>query len=188
MNNFQSVIAISLLIAVATLQPQTSIKPASIYSQDGITILSPNQSGWTLLKKDESETALEKRGEVGILKANVRSIRTKTFETNIQWLNAMETLKQEELSKLKRDSIHFNYTRFKGIQCLQYDGIFQLEKASSDNFTYLNLEGYVCPHPNAKDAAIQIEFSNYSNTRWFTDDLVSLKEEFFEKTTFSKRH
>ena len=187
MNHFRVVIAAALFCAAVSAQAQTSIKPASVYDQDGITVVSPNQSGWILLKTDKSETLFEKRGEGGILIASVKTIRTKTFETEEDRLAGWESLKQEELSKLKRDSMHFNYVRFKGATCLRYDGIFPIEKRSSSDFAYFNLRGYLYPHPNANDSAVQIEFSNYSNTRSFTEDLFSLSEEFFEKLTFSKR-
>ena len=182
------VIIVTALFSAAVSAPaQTSIKPASIYDQDGITVVSPNQSGWALLKTDKSETVFEKRGEDGILSASVKTIKTKTFETDNDRLAGWEALKQEELSKLKHDSIHFDYMRFKGAMCLRYDGIFPIEKTPSSKFAYFNLEGYLCPHPNAKDSAVQIEFSNYSNTRGLTEDLYSLSEEFFEKLTFPKR-
>jgi len=186
MNRFIVIIATALFCAAVSAQAQTSIKPASIY-QDGITVVSPNQPGWILLRTDKSETVFEKRGEGGILNASVKTIRTKTFETDKDRLAGWETLKQEELSKLKRDSIHFYITRFKGAMCLRYDGIFPIEKTPSNNYAYFNLKGYLCPHPNAKDSAVQMEFSNYSNTRGLTEDLFSLSEEFFEKITFPKR-
>src|SRR5256885_8266527 len=50
-------------------------------------------------------------------------------------------LKKEELSKSKRDSVHFNYVRFKASPCVQYDGIFTGD-ASAPNFQYLNFKGY----------------------------------------------
>lgn len=179
-------IAIALFCAAVPASAQTSIKPASVYHRDGITVVSPNQSRWTLLKTDKSETVFEKRGEGGISNASVKTIRTKTFETDKDRLVGWEALKQEELSKLKQDHLHFNYTRFKNATCLRYDGIFPMEKTSSNNFAYFNVTGYVCPRSNANDSAVQIEFSNYSNTRGLTEDLGSLSEEFFERIVFSK--
>jgi hypothetical protein len=187
MNPFRVIIAIALFCAVVSAQAQTSIKPASIYHQDGITVVSPNQPGWLLLKTDKSETVFEKRGAGGILNASVKIIRTKTFATEKDRLAGWEALKQEEFSKLKRDSIHFYYTRFKGAMCLQYDGIFPIEKTPSNNFAYFNLKGYLFLHPNAEDSVIQIEFSNYSNTRGLTEDLESLMDEFFEKINLPRR-
>ena len=187
MNHFIVVIATALFCVAVSARAQTSINPASIYDQDGISVVSPNQPGWTLQKTDKSETVFEKRGEGGILNASVKTIRTKTFETDKDQLAAWEALKQEEFSKLKQDHLHFNYTRFKGATCLLYDAIFPIEKTSSSNFAYFNLKGYLCPRANAKDSAVQIEFSNYSNTRGLTEDLYSLSDEFFEKLTFPKR-
>ncbi len=187
MNHFIVIIATALFCAAVSAHAQTSIKPASIYDQDGITVVSPNQLGWILLKTDKSETVFERRGEGGILNASVKAIRTKTFETDKDRLAGWETLKQEELSKLKRDSIHFDNKRFMGAMCLRYEGIFPIEKTSSSNFVYFNLKGYLCPHPKAKDSAVQIEFSNYSNARGLTEELYSLSDEFFEKLIFPKR-
>jgi hypothetical protein len=188
MNHFRVIIAAALFCAAVSAQAQTSIKPASIYHQDGIIVVLPNQSGWALLKTDKSETVFEKRGEGGILNASVKTIRTKTFETERDRPAGWEALKQEELSKLKLDSLHFDNTRFKGAMCLRYDGIFPIEKTPpSSNFAYFNLKGYLCTHPNAKDSAVQIEFSNYSNTRGLMEELYSLSDEFFEKITFPKR-
>ena len=187
MNHLIVMMAIAFLCAAVSAQPPTSIKPAGVYHQDGMTVVSPNQTGWSLLKTNKPETVFEKRGEDGILNANVKTIRTKIFETDRDRLAGWEALKQEEFSKLKQDHIHYNYVRFKGATCLLYDGIFPLEKTSSNKFAHFNIRGYLCPHSNAKDLAVQIEFSNYSNTRGFTEDLESLSEGFFEKITFPKR-
>jgi hypothetical protein len=159
MNHFRAMIAIVLFCAVALAQAQKSIKPASIFHDDGITFMSPNQSGWTLLRTHKSDTAFEKRSEDEIATASVKIVQTKTFATDKDRLEGWEILKQEELSPSKRDSIHFNFRGFKGAMCLQYDGKFLIEKTSTLNFAYLNFEGYLCPHPRAKDLAMQIEFS-----------------------------
>lgn len=85
------------------------------------------------------------------------------------------------------DSVHFNNTRFKGLPCVQYDGIFKLDgSVSSPKFEYFNFKGYLCSHPETKGLAIQVEFSNYSNSRGFPENLIAVSDEFFEKITFSK--
>jgi len=186
-NHILVIIATTLFCAVVPAQAQTSIKPASIYDQDGITVVSPSQSGWTLLKTDKAETVFEKRDKGGIFNASVKTIRTKIFETDKERLTDWEALKQEEFSKLKQDHLHYNYVKFKGAACLRYDAIFPIEKTSASNFAYFNVTGYLCPHSIARDSAVQMEVSNYSNTRGLTEDLYSLSEEFFEKVTFPKR-
>ena len=174
-------------VAVVSAQEQSLIKPAGSYNQAGVIFASPNQSDWTLLKSDKSQTVFEKRAKGEISNANVKTIKTKTFETEKDLLIGLETLKQDELSKLKMDSVHFNNTRFKGLPCVQYDGIFKLDgSVSSPKFEYFNFKGYLCSHPETKGLAVQVEFSNYSNSRGFSEKLVAVSEEFFEKITFSK--
>jgi hypothetical protein len=174
-------VVIAIALFCGAIAAQAMIKPATKYRQDGITVVSPDSPGWRLLKTDKSETSFEKRGESDILNAGVKSIGTKTFDTDKDRLIAWEALKQEEFSKFKQDHLHFNYTKFKGASCLLYDAIFPLEKTSSNAFAYFNVRGYLCPLPTSKDSAVQIEFSNHSNTRGFTEDLSFLAEEFFEK-------
>jgi hypothetical protein len=53
-------------------------------------------------------------------------------------------------------------------------------------FKYYNLKGYLCSHPENKNLVIQMEFSSRSNSRGFPENLLSLSDEFFEKTTFYK--
>jgi hypothetical protein len=140
-----------------------------------------------LLKSDKSQTVYEKRVKDEISNANVKTFKTKTFETKKDLLVGLETLKQEELSKLKMDSFHFNNIRFKGLPCVQYDGIFKLDgSVSTPKFEYFNFRGYLCSHPETKSLAIQAEFSTYSNSRGFSENIVAVSEEFFEKITFSK--
>jgi hypothetical protein len=168
------------------MQERASIRPASIYRQVEVTVVSPNQPGWVLLQSSKSETAFEKRVEGEIVNANVKTIKTRIFDNDKDLMTSLETLKKEELSKLNKDSIHFNYVRFKGTRCVQYDGVFTVGGAPAPNFQYFNLKGYLCRHPESKDLVVQMEFSNHSNLRGFSENFFSLSDEFFEKTRFSK--
>ena len=187
MNHLIVIVLVTVSCANALLaQEQASINPASIYHQVGVTVVSPNQPGWVLLQSSKSETVFEKRVEEEILIANVKTIKTKLFDNDKELMTSLETFKQKELSKLKRDSVHFNYVRFKGSRCVQYDGIFKPDGASAPKFEYFKLKGYLCRHPESKDLVVQIEFSNHSNSRGFSENLFSLSDEFFEKIVFSK--
>jgi len=172
--------------SAALTQTQSPINPASIFNQVGVTVVSPNQPGWVLLKSSKSETVFEKRDKDEVLMASVKNIRTKVFDNDKDLLVSLETLKKEELSNLKRDSVHFNYVRFKGSPCVQYDGVFKLDGTSAPKFEYFNFKGYLCRHPESKDLVVQIEFSNHSNLRGFSENLFSLRDDFFEKIVFSK--
>ena len=180
------IIATALFCTAVSAQAQRSIKPATVYKQDGIAIVSPNQPGWTLLKADKSETVFEKSDENGIVKASVKIIQTGSFETDKERLAVWEAFKQVEFNKFRQDHLHFNYQRFKGATCLRYDAIFPLDKTSENKFAHFNVNGYLLPLPNAKDSAIQIEISNYSDTRGLTEAMYSLADEFYEKLTVPK--
>src|SRR5687767_6661980 len=165
-------------------QEPPSINPASIYHLDRVTVVTPNQPGWVLLQSNKSLIAFQKRVEGEVLNASVKTIRTKKFDNDEGLLASLEALKVEELSKLKKDSVHFNYVRFKASPCVQYDGIFTGD-ASAPNLKYFNFKGYLCRHPESM-VVVQIEFSNHSNRRAFSKNLVDLSDEFFEKMAFSK--
>lgn len=166
-------------------QKQASINPASIYQLGGVTVVSPNQPGWVVLRSEESLIAFQKRAEGEVLSASVKTIKTKVFDNDEELLASLEALKVEELSKLKRDSVHFNYVKFKASPCVQYDGIFTGD-ASAPEFKYLNFKGYLCRHPESKGLVVQIEFSNHSSLRGFSENLAQMSNEFFEKMAFSK--
>ena len=181
---------VMVLVIVACANPvlaqeQASIKPAGIYHLGGVTLVSPNQPGWVLLQSGESLIAFQRRAKDEVLNASVKTIKTKVFDNDKELLTSLEALKVEELSKLKKISVHFNYVRFKASPCVQYDGIYTGD-TSSPNFEYLNFKGYLCRYPESKGLVVQIEFSNHSNRRGFSENLGDLSNEFFEKMAFSK--
>jgi hypothetical protein len=168
---------------------KSSINPASVYpqgyKQDVITVVSPNQAGWSLLESKGVKTVFEKRAADEILNASVRTFAVEIFETDRDLLISLEEAEKEDLSDFKMDSLHFNYVRFKATPCLQYDGIFFFKEAAP-KFKYFNVRGYFCAHPVNKKLAVRMEFSNHSNSRGFSENLFSLSDEFFEKTAFPK--
>ena len=166
-------------------QKQVSITPESIYHLDGVTVVSPNQPGWVLLQSNKSLISFHKRGEGEVVNASVKTIRTKVFDNEKELLASLEALKVEELSRLTKVSVHFNYVRFKASPCVQYDGIFTGD-TSAPNFEYLNFKGYLCRNPGGKDLVVKIELSNHSNQRGFSENSIDLSNQFFEKMKFSK--
>lgn len=163
------------------------INSATAYSQDAVAVVSPKQSGWTLIKSNKLETAFEKRIKDEVLFADVRTLKPKIFEDEQEMLASLETMKSEELlSKYKRDSLHFYYVKFKDVRCVKYDGVFNFKEVTTPKFEYYNFKGYLCRHPENKDLVIQIEFSNHSNLRAFSEDLNTLSGQFFEQIVFSK--
>ena len=186
MNHLKIIFLVTAAFVLGVSAQEHAIKPASVYQQGGVTVVSPNQPNWMLMKSSKSETVFQKRLEDEVVNANVRTFQTKVFDNDKDLLISLEALKKEELSKLNRDSIHFNYVRFKGSPCLQYDGIFKVNPAGASSLEYLNLNGYLCRLPESKDLIVQMEFSNHSNSRGFSENLSKLSAEFFEKITFPK--
>lgn len=186
MNRLMAIVLTTVACASALFaQQQASIKPASIYHLGEVTVVSPNQPGWVLLQSNNLSLAFQKRVEDEVLDASVKTITTKVFDNDKDLLTSLEALKVDELSKLKRDSVHFNYLRFKSSTCVQYDGIFTGD-ASAPNLHYFNFRGYLCRSPENNGLVIQMEFSNHSNLRGFSQDLFDLSNEFFEKVVLSK--
>ena len=180
------IVLVTVVCAHAVLaQKQASINPESIYHLDGVTVVSPNQPGWVLLQSNKSLIGFQKRGEGEVVNAIVKTIPTKVFDNDNDLLTSLEALKVEELSKLKKVSVHFNYVRYKASPCVQYDGIFTGD-TSAPNFEYFNFKGYLCRYPDRKDLAVQIELSNHSNQRGFSENSIDLSNQFFEKMKFSK--
>jgi hypothetical protein len=185
-NRLIVIVLVTVACANAVLaQKQASINPGSIHHLDGVTVVSPNQPGWVLLQSNKSLIGFQKRGEGEVLNASVKIIRTKVFDNDNDLLTSLEALKVEELSKLKKVSVHFNYVRFKASPCVQYDGIFTGD-TSAPNFEYFNFKGYLCRHPESKNLVVQIELSNHSNQRGFSENLLDVSNEFFEKMAFPK--
>ncbi len=180
------VLVLGFCAHAVSAQEQPAITPASAYNLDGVTVVSPNQSGWVALPSSKAETVFEKRVKDEILNANVKTIETKVFDNNNDLLMSLEKMKQAEVSKFKMESLHFNYVRFKRTSCVQYDGTFKVDGASAPKFEYFNLKGYLCGHPETKGLVVQIEFSNHSNFKGFSENFVSLSEDFFEGIVFSK--
>jgi hypothetical protein len=97
MNHLKAIALVTVVCANAVLaQEQSSINPASIYHQVGVTIVSPNQPGWVLLQSSNLETVFEKRVKDEILIAQIKTIKTKIFDNHKDLLISLETLKKKK--------------------------------------------------------------------------------------------
>ncbi|HSK71438.1 MAG TPA: hypothetical protein VK892_07075 [Pyrinomonadaceae bacterium] len=182
------ILAINFLFVSAVFAQKDfpTIKPAKTYKQSEVKIVSPNETGWQLVKSAQLENVFAKVDSDGKYNASAKTSTINAYENVNDLFENLEKLKQEEISRLNRDSLHFNRTNFKEVPCLQYDGIFNNDARKEANYKYFNLSGYLCQHPTAKNTLIQIEFSNHSNLRGFSETANKLSKEFFEKIEFSK--
>mgnify|MGYP001565544338 CR=1 FL=1 len=181
------IFAVAFLAVVGEAQDTKPIKPATTYRLGGASIITPDQPDWVLLKSDTVQIVIEKRTKDEVMNASIKTLKVKPFASELETQQGLEAFKNEEIDKPNRDSLHYMYVRFKGLSCVQYDGNLVLDPAASPNkFKHNNFKGYLCPDPQTKGSAFQIEFSNYSNTKGFPNTFNDLSEEFFQNTKFPK--
>jgi hypothetical protein len=170
-------------------EPAPEAKPAPLPSnkQLGVTVSSPTQPGWTLVKSNERETRFERASAVDTAVASSRTLMATMFGEGDDLLARLEVWKQSQLAStgLKLDSLHFYRVRFKGLTCLQYDGIFEGVSESKSQFTHFNFKGYLCPLHDTEQSVVELEVSNRTNQRGFSDELIRSSGEFFEAAVFT---
>lgn len=186
------VFAASICVVTATVtvpaQGSSSVRPSTLYERSGVTFASPNELGWTVLITTSSEMTFESRTKAAVSTAGIKTLKTKVFETEEDRLAGWESLKSDALQELKlpKDSIHFMYVRFKGRRCVQYDASYPLDAKTAPKFTRYNVKGYLCPLLDAKNSVVQIEITNYSNTKGFSEAIDLVAEEFFDSVRLAK--
>jgi hypothetical protein len=158
---------------------------ARSYSQLGVTVTAPG-ADWTVIRAERRETGFEKQRPTERELAGSRALEPTTFGTGSEVWPRMETWKEGQLLSgvLKRDSIHFNRLRFKGLSCLQYDGIFKVNTAAQP-FSYFNVKGYLCPVGGKEPWIVELEVSSRSNQRGFSEAFITVAERFFDAAVFA---
>jgi len=183
------IFAITVFLSVSiSAQPKSPIiKPEKTYKQSGVKMVSPNQTGWQIIKSEKLETVFGKTNSEAEYKVFARTKTIPDYENTNDLLKSLEAMKQAELNDSNRDSLHYNYQKeFNETPCVQYDGIFKNDAAEAPGYKYFNFYGYICQHPSDKNIVIQMEFSDYSNTRGFSEAEFNLRRDFFEKIKFVK--
>lgn len=181
-------VIIFLCATVVSAQEKSSVvKSATVFKQNGVSLRSPKQTGWQLVKSEKDQTAIEKKVKDEITFAGAKTIKAKHFDEERELLSYLESMKTEQLlSTHIRDSLHFNYVKYKETPCVQYDGVFNFKEEAKSDFKYFNFKGYLCRHPMNPDLVVEMEYSNYSNVRGFPDDFTATSSQFFEQTKFTK--
>ena len=181
-----TILAELVILSVLIAQVPSFIKPRSVFELSGMTVVSPGQPGWQLVKADKKEILFRKQDKDRICLARVTIASAKRYDTVKDLLAALEAQKEEEFKKTyEADSLHFDQISAKGGPCLQYLGIVGIKRSSSP-FSHLNFKGWFCPYQGAWSTLVEIEFSDRSNSRGFTEDLLSLANEFFDGIGLSK--
>lgn len=174
----------AVVLAVALFAHEAKpIQPASAFPLHGANVVSPNESGWHIVKSDRSEVVFEKHGDDGNSVASAKTF--KAAGSGEKLLADLEKSKDVELNALpgrKRDSLHFYRVKFKGLICLQYDGISPASEAAKPAFQYFNFRGYQCALPGAGDLVLELQLSDESNVRGMSEHFSNLADEFFEES------
>jgi hypothetical protein len=136
---------------------------------------------------DSMEAVFQKRTADSSVRLVAYAMATDSFADDQPFLKFAEARQEAALSGLQRVSIHFNYTRFKGAACLQYDGIFRDTLATGSEQQFLNTRGYLCRHPTAAGQAVGLEFTQRSGSRTPPDMEHTLKvvQDFFNSVVFT---
>jgi hypothetical protein len=119
------------------------------------------------------------------LTAKIVPIRS--FQNEREFLTATEAEQAKELSTFQRLSLHFNYSRFRGAPCVQYDGIFTDSLAKSPDREIITLKGLLCRHPDDTQRMVHLEIAQRSAFRGFPDSTLSVAEIFFEGVQFKSQ-
>lgn len=181
-----TILAELVIFSALTAQESSSIKSGSVFRMSGVTVVSPGQVGWQLVKADKKEILFRKEDKNRICLARVTIVSAKPYDTVKGLLAALEAEKEEEFKKTYEvDSLHFDHIKAKGGPCLQYSGIVGIKESSSP-FNHLNFNGWFCPYLGKWSTLVEIEFSERSNSRGLAEDLISLAKEFFDGIGLSK--
>ncbi len=172
--------------AVLSVQGPSVIKPGSVYQLVGVTITSPNQPGWELLKSDQREVIFRKQNSDRTCLARVTIAKSDIPADSSDPLAALEARKTEELKTRNVDHLHFDKVGSPSGPILRYDSIIKVEGPSAAHSNYFNFSGWLCPHMGHWNYVVEIEFSDHSNSRGFTEDLIALVDEFYRGVSLSK--
>ncbi len=173
-------------LSVWAAQEPSPINPRTVFEVSGVTVVSPGEPGWQLVKQDKKEILFRKQDKDRMCLARVTITEAKSFGTVKDMLADLEAQKEEELQKTYiADHLHFNHVNTKGGLCLHYSGIVGIKDPPS-SFSHLNFEGGFCPYQGNWNTLVEIEFSERSNSRGLTEDQLSLANEFFDGVGQSK--
>ncbi len=162
----------------------TSQAPERIYTLTNVTGKAPADSRWVLVQSTETEVMFQKELPASSTTLSAKVVPIGSFQNEREFLTATEAQQAKELSTLQRLSIHFNYTRFRGAPCVQFDGMFIDSLAKSRDREIITLRGLLCRHPVDTLRMVRLEIAQRSGFRGFPDSTLSAAENFVEAVQF----
>lgn len=163
------------------------LSPATSIEHSGVKVVSPDDRGWLLVRASGSGVVFEKheRGSLMVLGTSFSSLEE--AGDGEQLLENLEKEKRRELARYRTLSVHFNFTEYKGVACLQYDGVFQTDRSDENaDPSYFQLKGYVVPYPEGDETTLQLEWSYRSFEREMSEQLVAIGNRFFERVELTE--
>ncbi len=184
-----SVLMGTLLSGCMLLQPKLhkEIAPKSSYKLEQVTLVSPSEPGWSVMKHDLHSLILantpSKKNETTLISANIYKVGTfKTTRLFLQHL-ANERVLQDDSKRFKILKVENQYVQFKGLLCLKYATLSEdhgSQGIDSKRFKYFSTSGYLCRYP-LEYLAFQIEISQRSDQMQIQPDSLKTAEQLFSE-------
>jgi hypothetical protein len=157
------------------------------YTLTSVTGKAPTDSRWVLIQSSETQVVFREELPTSSTTLTAKSVPIGSFQNEHEFLTATEAQQVKELSTFQRLSIHFNYARFRGAPCVQYDGIFMDSLAKSREREIITLRGLLCRHPDDPLRMLRLEIAQRSAFRGIPDSTLSVAETFFDAVQFKSQ-
>jgi hypothetical protein len=168
------------------------IAAKTVYSHNGATVLSPNESDWYLIAQEDIGVMFGRMygspEKTGIIFSQI--VKYESIESDTDFLNhvAEQMVELDDKERFKILDITNEQVTFKNTACLKYKWLSEDHKNSgidSKDFQYYKIAGYFCRHPANKNFALRMEVSHRSNEEKFPEELLLLGEEYFSDLQFN---
>lgn len=187
---FFLIVVLTGCMAAAPTRPL--ITPKSGYTQVGAIVYSPTETGWYLIQSNNFGVVFGKQygaaDETAVANTGVFKVDGIEMDKDFFDFIADQRERQDDKKRFKILGIDNERVYFKGVSCLKYRGLSEDHKNNgidSTDFQYLKTAGYVCRHPLNKVTAFQMEISQRSKEKAFSEGLLAVGEEFFKNIQFN---
>lgn len=165
---------------------QSSVAPKTVYKLEQATLLSPNESNWSLMQHELHALALGKKfddkTQTAIVSAMMYPVKAAKNSRSFLEFIADQRAKNDDKKRFKVLSVKNEYVTFKDIPCLKYQTLAEDHRdmgIDSPDFEYFKTNGYVCRYP-LEYIAFQFEISHRSSSKEFPPNLLKIGQEFFQ--------
>jgi len=170
--------------------------PAGIsksYKHVGARVISPNESGWYLMKHSDPSVVFSKKysnsSESAV--ANTYLIWIGEFESDKAFFDAIKAGRNDndDKSRFKQLEQHYESLTYKGRPCVKFKGISEDHGNAgidSKSFQYFKNIGYICRTNLNQTTALLMEVSHRSNSRELPQALRETASSFFNSIELTR--